>query len=284
MIEKDVSLKNYCSYKTGGKAELFCCPEEIFDLKVALKFASDNSLPLTILGTGYNVLIADKKIKGLVLSTRCLNRFVEIDGLNVYAGAGELLDKVIMTCIKNNLEGIEGMSGIPGSVGGAVCMNAGAFGTEIKDVAEAVGVCGLDGREQIINAEDAGFGYRRAENINGIVTWLKLKLKEGNSEDLLRKRGEILKARTEKQPLESPSCGSVFKRPEGGYAGALIEQCGLKGFKIGQAQVSEKHANFIINTGNAKSADIYKLINYVQETVKKETGVHLEREVRFVGF
>ena len=284
MIDKNVSLKDYCSYKTGGRAELFACPEEIFDLKVALKFASDNSIPLTILGTGYNVLIADKKIKGLVLSTRCLNRFIEFDGEHVYAGAGEIMDNVVTECIGRGLSGLENMSGIPGSVGGAVCMNAGAFGTEIKDTAVEVGLCGLDGRESIVKAEDAGFGYRKAENLNGIVTWVKLKLQEADTAELKAKRAEILAKRKEKQPVEFPSCGSVFKRPEGGYAGALIEQCGLKGFKIGGAQVSEKHANFIINTGKAKSADIYNLINHVQKTVQEETGVELEREVRFVGF
>lgn len=284
MIEHDVSLKNYCSYRTGGKAELFTCPQDIFDLKVALKFASDNSLPLTVLGTGYNVLIADKKIKGLVLSTRCLNRFTEVSGSDVYAGAGEILDRVVMTCIKNGLSGVEALSGIPGSVGGAVRMNAGAFGTEIKDVASAVGICGLDGKEYIINAEDVGFGYRQAANIDGIVTWLRMRLEAGKTEDLLEKRAIILKNRNEKQPLDKPSCGSVFKRPAGGYAGALIEECGLKGFTIGGAQVSEKHANFIVNNGNAKSEHIYNLINHVQKTVEEKTGVKLEREVRFIGF
>ncbi|ADD67276.1 UDP-N-acetylenolpyruvoylglucosamine reductase [Denitrovibrio acetiphilus DSM 12809] len=284
MIEKKVPLKDYCSYKTGGKAEFFTCPTDTFDLKVVLKFASDNSIPVTLIGTGYNILVSDKGVKGLVVSTGCMNNDIQIEGELVFAGAGVSLNDLILKCIDNGLAGLENMSGIPGSVGGAVIMNAGAFGTEIKDVAVQIEMCGFDGVVSSIHAEDAGFGYRKAENLKGIVTGLGLKLEHGNKDELLAKRAEILKKRSEKQPLEFPSCGSVFKRPEGGYAGTLIEQCGLKGYKIGGAQVSEKHANFIVNTGKAKSADIYALINHVQETVFKETGIKLEREVRFVGF
>lgn len=284
MIDKKVSLKEYCSYKTGGKAELFCCPTDTFDLKVALKFASDNQFPITLLGTGYNVLISDKGVKGLVISTRCMNEEVfEIDNDLVLVGAGILLDDLILRCIDAGLGGLENMSGIPGSVGGAVKMNAGAFGAEIKDVAVQVEMCGFDGVSSSVKAEDAGFGYRTS-NLEGIVVGLGLQLYKADKNELMAKRKEILAKREEKQPLEFPSCGSVFKRPEGNYAGALIEQCGLKGYKIGGAQVSEKHANFIINTGKAKSKDIYELINHVTETVEKETGVSLEKEVRLVGF
>jgi UDP-N-acetylmuramate dehydrogenase len=284
MIDKKVSLKEYCSYKTGGKAELFACPTDVFDLKVALKFASDNDIPVTLLGTGNNVLISDKGVKGLVISTRCIAPEVQIENELVYAGCGVVLDELIVQCIEAGLGGLENMSGIPGSLGGAVVMNAGAFGTEIKDVAVQIEMCGYDGTMKSMTGEDAGFGYRRADNIDGIVTGIGLMLKKGDPEELRAKRKEILEKRAEKQPLGYPSCGSVFKRPEGNYAGALIEQCGLKGYKIGGAQISEKHANFIINTGKAKSADIYNLIRHVQETVKRETGVELEREVRLIGF
>jgi len=284
MIDKKVPLKDYCSYKTGGKAELFACPTDTFDLKVALKFASDNDIPVTLIGTGNNVLISDKGVKGLVISTRCMVSDVQIEGELVFASAGVILDDLIVQCIEAGLGGIENMSGIPGSVGGAVMMNAGAFDTEIKDVAVQVEMCGFDGVISVVKGEDAGFGYRKAENLNGIVTGFGMMLKKGDKAELMKKREEILAKRAEKQPLEYPSCGSVFKRPEGNYAGTLIEQCGLKGYKIGGAMVSDKHANFIVNTGKAKSADLYKLINHVQETVQKETGVVLEREVRFVGF
>ncbi|PLX68500.1 MAG: UDP-N-acetylenolpyruvoylglucosamine reductase [Denitrovibrio sp.] len=284
MIKKNISLKNYCSYRTGGKAEYFACPEYNDQLVDVLRYAKENSLPLTILGTGYNVLISDYGVKGLVLSTRCLNRQTDIDGDFVYTGAGEVLDTVIMKCIKAGLGGIENMSGIPGSVGGAVSMNAGAFGTEVKDVAFSIDMCSLDGDLSLIMAEDAGFGYRSADNLEGIVTGLRMRLKPENSDELLASRKEILAKRNEKQPLDFPSCGSVFKRPEGNYAGTLIEKCGLKGYQIGGAQVAEKHANFIINKGGATSSDIYNLIKHVQETVFKETGVQLDKEVRFIGF
>lgn len=263
----------------------FACPEYNDQLVEVLQYVRNHNLPLTILGTGCNVLISDEGVKGMVLSTGCLNRQTDFDGEFVYTGAGEILDSVIMSCIKRGLGGMENMSGIPGSVGGAVSMNAGAFGTEIKDVAVSVDVCSLDGELGLIMAEDAGFGYRRADNLSGIVTGLRLRLKSGNSEELLANRKQILAKRNEKkQPLDYPSCGSVFKRPEGNFAGTLIEGCGLKGYRIGGAQVAEKHANFIINTDNATSSDIHNLINYVQETVLKETGVKLEREVRFIGF
>lgn len=284
MIDKNVSLKKYCSYQTGGKAEFFSCPTDLFDLKVLLKFANDNKIPVTLIGTGNNILISDKGVKGLVISTRCMNDEVQIENDLVYSGAGVKLDYLIKQCIEAGLGGLEAMSGIPGSVGGAVMMNAGAFDTEIKDVAITVEMCGYDGTVSSVPAEEAGFGYRKAENLNGIVTGVGFKLELSDKEELKKKRKEILERRAEKQPLEYPSCGSVFKRPEGNYAGTLIEQCGLKGYKIGGAQISEKHANFIVNTGKAKSKDIYDLINHVQETVLKETGVKLEREVRFIGF
>lgn len=284
MIEKNVKLKDLCSYGTGGTAEYYTCPADIFDLKVALKFASDNRMQVTLLGTGYNVLISDRGVKGLVLSTRCLNDAAEFGEDFVYAGAGAVLDSLILESIKRGFAGLENMSGIPGSVGGAVRMNAGAFGTEIKDAADTIDMCGFDGVLSSVPAADAGFGYRKAENLEGIITGVKLNLEKGDTEELLAKRRDILAKRAEKQPLDCPSCGSVFKRPEGNFAGTLIEKSGLKGFSIGGAQVSEKHANFIINTGKASSKDIYDLINYVQEKVHKETGIMLEREVRFIGF
>lgn len=284
MIEKDVELKDYCSYKTGGRAEFFCCPADIFDLKVALKVADSNKMPLTLIGTGCNVLISDSGVRGMVISTRCFDSSVEFAGELVYASAGAMLDDVVQQCAEKGLAGIENMSGIPGSVGGAVIMNAGAFGTEIKDVAVTIDMVGLDGSLSTVEAADAGFGYRRADNLSGIVTGVGLKLEKGDSADILARRAEVLARRDEKQPLEYPSCGSVFKRPEGNYAGALIEQCGLKGFQMGGAQVSEKHANFILNKGGATSNDIYSLINHVQQTVLEKTGVKLEREVRFIGF
>jgi len=283
-IEKNVSLKKYCSYQTGGEAEYFAAPSSDDELVQVLLFAKDKGLKLTVLGSGCNVLVSDRGVEGLVLNTGKLNQNINIIDENVYAGAGVLLDRLILHTIKNSLGGLENMSGIPGSVGGAVSMNAGAFGTEIKDTAVYIDICSPEGEMSRINGADAGFGYRKAVNLKGIITGIMLKLIKSDTEKLLSVRKDILKKRNEKQPLDRPSCGSVFKRPEGGYAGALIEQCRLKGFSIGGAEVSEKHANFVVNKGGATSEDIYSLINHVQKTVHEKTGVMLEREVRFIGF
>jgi UDP-N-acetylmuramate dehydrogenase len=285
MIQENISLKELCSYKTGGSAEFYAEPANVSELQEALKYGHENDLEITVIGSGYNLLIADEGIKGLVINMSELDKFVAFDGELIYAGAGIELDGLVEYCVLNGYAGIEEMSGIPGTVGGAVRMNAGAFGTEIKDVADKVAVCSFHGELSVVSGKDAGFGYRKADGIKGIVTgvWLALGKVEDNSE-LIEKRVEILERRNEKQPLDYPSCGSVFKRPEGNYAGTLIEKCGLKGFRIGDAMVSEKHANFVLNVGNATSKDIFDVICHVQKTVEEKTGYKLQREVKFFGF
>jgi UDP-N-acetylmuramate dehydrogenase len=284
MIIKNASLKDRCSYHTGGAAEFFAEPEDADQLRQALLFAGENSLEVTVLGSGCNVLVSDEGVRGLVISTGRLAADIRFDDVDVYAGAGVILDELVRQSVINGLDGLVNMSGIPGSVGGAVIMNAGAFGTEIKDTAARIDMCGMDGNIYAVDAADAGFGYRRADNLKGIVTGCLFRLKKDDPEKLMLKRAEILGMREQKQPLDFPSCGSVFKRPEGNFAGTLIEKCGLKGFSIGGAQVSEKHANFIINRSDASSKDIYDLINHVQRTVYEKTGVMLEKEVKFIGF
>jgi UDP-N-acetylmuramate dehydrogenase len=283
-IETGIELRDHCSYRTGGKAEFYAAVQTDEDLADALKFAADRKLEITVLGGGYNVLISDRGVKGLVINTAGLNCHTAVNGTKVYAGAGVIIDELAGETAEIGLCGMEEMSGIPGCVGGAVKMNAGAFGTEIKDIAVYVDMMDFDGRRYRVENADAGFGYRRAEGLKGIVLGALFGLKRADTEEIKRKRAEILAKRAEKQPLHLPSCGSVFKRPEGNYAGTLIEKCGLKGFSIGGAQVAEKHANFILNTGNATADDIYRLIKHVQDTVERETGVRLEREVRFIGF
>lgn len=284
MIIKNASLKDRCSYHTGGAAEFFAEPADTDQLRQALLFAGENSLEVTVLGSGCNVLVSDEGVRGLVISTGRLAADIRFDDVDVYAGAGVILDELVRQSVINGLDGLVNMSGIPGSVGGAVIMNAGAFGTEIKDTAARIDMCGMDGNIYAVDAADAGFGYRRADNLKGIVTGCLFRLKKDDPEKLMLKRAEILGMREQKQPLDFPSCGSVFKRPEGNFAGTLIEKCGLKGFSIGGAQVSEKHANFIINRSDASSKDIYDLINHVQRTVYEKTGVMLEKEVKFIGF
>lgn len=283
-IESQVVLKDFCSYRTGGAAEYYAAVKTNDELAQALRFASKKKLELTILGGGYNVLISDRGVRGLVVNTSGLNCHTAVNGTKVYAGAGVVIDTLIRETVAAGLGGLEEMSGIPGCVGGAVKMNAGAFGTEIKDVAVYVDMMDFDGRTYRVENADAQFGYRRAEGLKGVVLGALFALKQADAESIKAKRSEILAKRVEKQPLHLPSCGSVFKRPEGNFAGTLIEKCGLKGYTIGGAQVAEKHANFILNTGSATADDIYRLIKHVQDTVEKETGVRLEREVRFIGF
>jgi len=284
MIKSNVSLKELCSYNTGGLAEFYAEPKSVIELQAALEYARDEDLEITIIGSGYNILIADEGITGLVINMSSLDKFVAFEDDLIYAGAGVELDGLVEYLALRGVAGLEDMSGIPGTIGGAVRMNAGAFGTEIKDVAHSVAICGFDGELSVVMAEDAGFGYRRADGLKGIITGAWFKLGEDSVETLIAKRITILEKRVEKQPLDYPSCGSVFKRPEGNYAGALIEKCGLKGHRIGGAMVSDKHANFVLNVGDASGKDIHDLICYVQKVVHEQTGVMLEREVRFLGF
>lgn len=284
MIEQNRILKDLCSYRTGGAAEFYAAVQTDDELAEALAFAAEKGLEITILGGGYNVLISDKGVSGIVINTAGLNCHTTVNGTEVYAGAGIMIDDLAEMTAQAGLCGMEDMSGIPGTVGGAVRMNAGAFATEIKDIAVCVDMMDWDGRRYRVQNADAGFGYRRADGLKGVVTGAMFRLKQGEPEAIKARRAEIMAKRDEKQPLDFPSCGSVFKRPEGNYAGTLIEKCGLKGFRIGGAVVSEKHANFILNVDNATSDDIYSLILHVQDTVEKETGIRLEREVRFIGF
>lgn len=283
-IQTGIELRDHCSYRTGGQAEFYAAVQTNEDLADALKFAEQKKLEITVLGGGYNVLISDSGVKGLVINTTGLNCHTTVNGTEVYAGAGVVIDRLADETAAMGLGGMEEMSGIPGCVGGAVKMNAGAFTTEIKDIAVYVDMMDFDGRIYRVENADAGFGYRRAEGLKGIVLGAMFGLKTADAEETKKRRAEILAKRADKQPLHLPSCGSVFKRPEGNYAGTLIEKCGLKGYSIGGAQVAEKHANFVLNTGNATADDIYRLIKHVQDTVEKETGVRLEREVRFIGF
>lgn len=285
-IEKNVSLKEYTSYKTGGSAKYFAMCYNNDDLKQALDFAHSSDLDYEIIGGGSNLLVNDNGYNGLIICTAKLNRYIINYGNNILkCGAGiNLADLVYYSC-SQGLAGMESMAGIPGSVGGAVKMNAGAYNQEIKDTNIKAALMDKYGNIIIKSSEEIGYGYRLSPGTTGyIVLWAEFLYSRKNSEELLNIRKEILEKRKEKQPLHKPSCGSVFKRPEGNYAGTLIEQCGLKGYRTGGAAVSIKHANFILNEDNASSADIYNTILHIQKTVYEKTGIKLEPEVRMIGF
>lgn len=280
----NVPLKDCCTYKTGGAAKYFFEPRTIDDLRQAVLWASESHTPFFLLGNGSNVLISDKGYDGLVIRTVFLNK-VSFQDTIVTAGCGAVLTDLVTACCKKGLQGIENLYLIPGSVGGAVAMNAGAFEQEIGDSVESVTSMDREGVLHTRKKEALDFSYRASafRTNNEIILSVNLHLSKGDPDELMRRAGEIEAKRKEKQPWDAACCGSVFKRPPGGYAGPLIEKCGLKGHRMGGARVSEKHANFIINEGGATSTDIKKLIQFVQKEVLEKTGVNLETEVLFIG-
>ncbi len=285
IIQLEVPLAPLVGYRVGGPADALAKPRTREQLQEILRFCSRYQVPFFILGQGANVLIADEGVPGVVIQLhRCCHELVS-ERTRVYAGTGRLLSDLVFFCETHGLAGLELLSGIPGTVGGALRMNAGAFGREIGDKVETIEAFDKTGRLMTISKKEAGFGYRRADGIQDkILLGAWLQLESGDPETLRQTRETILQRRAEKQPLEYPSCGSVFKRPPGDYAGRLIEAAGLKGFRIGNAQVSEKHANFIVNLGNATARDIFNTIQAVQEKVYQQFGVWLELEVKLVGF
>lgn len=285
-IEENILLNNYTSYKTGGAARYFAMCHNSEDITEALRYANGNNLEYEVIGGGSNLLISDDGYNGLIICTAGLNRYIINYGNNILkCGAGIALADLVYYACNNGLSGMEAMAGIPGSIGGAVKMNAGAYNQEIKDTNIRTALMDKYGNIVIKTNEEIGYGYRLSPGTEGhIVLWAEFLYGKNESENLLKIRKEILEKRKEKQPLHKPSCGSVFKRPGGNYAGTLIEKCGLKGCRMGGAEVSTKHANFILNTDNAKSDDIYNLIKHIQKTVYDKTGVYLEPEVKLIGF
>ncbi len=287
--EKNVLLnepmKNHTSFRTGGAADIFVSPDGKDSLKEIIKLFSENNIPFYIFGNGSNMLVSDRGIEGAVIHMGSGFSSTEVNGNEITAGAGVLLSSVAGTALENSLTGFEFASGIPGSFGGAVFMNAGAYGSEIKNVIKSVIV--LDESLQIkeLSKDEAELGYRSSifQKKNYIILGGTIVLEKGNKDEILSEMTELNAKRREKQPLNFASAGSTFKRPEGYFAGKLIEDSGLKGKTIGGAQVSEKHAGFIVNTGNATTDDIINLIDFCQKTVYEKFGVMIEPEVRITG-
>ncbi len=277
-------MSNRTSFKTGGPAELLVCPGNIDALIAVLKVCKENKIRTFIIGNGSNILVSDNGLSGVVVMLS--SNFSEIkllDEETVYCQSGASMTKLCRFALEHSLSGLEFAFGIPGTAGGAAYMNAGAYGGEMKDVLVKCEHIDEDLNVSSFSGDDLKLGYRKSvySDLNFVITSLTLKLKKGDYAEIKKKMDENLSKRREKQPLEYPSAGSTFKRPEGYFAGALIQECGLKGACVGGAQVSEKHAGFIINKNNASTSDILKLIELVRDAVYKNTGVLLETEVKY---
>ena len=283
-FKENLPLSHKTSFKIGGPAELAILPSTIEQLQQCAKLCAEQNIKPFTLGNGSNLLVKDSGLDGVVILTEKLQT-LELTGENMIScEAGVSLSVLCNFAQQQGLAGLEFAYGIPGSLGGAVVMNAGAYGGELADVLHSVQFIDPAGELRELPAEQLALGYRSSVFMQngGIVCAATIKLQPGDPAQIKSQMDEVMRRRREKQPLDFPSAGSVFKRPPGHYAGALIEQCGLKGRSVGGAQVSEKHAGFIINTGGAKAADVRALIAIVQAVVEQETGVLLEPEIKFV--
>ena len=274
-------MSKHTSFKTGGKVDCFVKAYSVEEIKTILRISKENNISLFVLGNGTNLLVRDEGFKGIILQVKLED--IKIDGTQVIVQSGVKNAVLSKKLTDNSLTGFEFASGIPGTIGGAIKMNAGAYGSEIKDIVTEVTYLAYDGNIHSINNLECEFEYRHSRFFNekAIIIETKLNLQYGNKEAIENKVKELLKQRKEKQPLEYPNAGSTFKRGENYITAKLIDECGLKGYSIGGAQVSEKHAGFIVNKTNATSTDILNLIEYVQKVVKEKTGedIKLELEV-----
>ncbi len=275
----------HTSFKIGGPADLFFKPQSIEDLTAMIDLCQKSSIPFYIMGNGSNLLVGDQGYRGVIIQVyRNLSSF-SIEGNTVEAEAGILLSKLANRVYDAGLEGFEFASGIPGTLGGAVYMNAGAYGGEMKDIIVSAKVLTQGGDVKTLSNEALELGYRHSALMNegDIVLSTKMVLVPGEQKVIRAKMDELNFRRKDKQPVEKPSAGSTFKRPVGYYAGKLIMDAGLRGYQLGGARVSDKHCGFVINTGNATSKDVMALIQHIQREVKNQFGVDLEPEVRMIG-
>lgn len=280
----DEPLMNYTFTKTGGPADVLVFPKTKNEVKEVVDYCRIHGLPWLVLGNASNLIVQDGGIRGVVLIMTEM-KAIQVEGSMVVAEAGAKLIDTTYAALDASLTGFEFACGIPGSIGGAVYMNAGAYGGEIKDVFAEVDVLLADGSMKTLSNEEMDFSYRHSiiQELNGVVLEARFQLTAGNFEMIKDRMTELTELRQSKQPLEYPSCGSVFKRPVGHYTGQLIQQAGLQGLKWGGAQISEKHAGFIVNIDHATATDYTELIAHIQEVIKEKFDVTLETEVRIIG-
>ena len=281
----DEPMSRHTTFRTGGPADIYIEPSGVEELKQVLDICREENVAYTIIGNGSNLLVGDGGYRGVLISFGKPFAQVTIEGAQVRTGAGALLSAVAKQVLNASLTGFEFAAGIPGTIGGAVVMNAGAYGGELCQVLREAKVLTPEGEVKTLPAEELELGYRTScVQKNGyIVLEAVLQLQPGNADDIRAVMDALASKRREKQPLEYPSAGSTFKRPEGHFAGRLIQDAGLRGFRVGGAQVSEKHCGFVINRDHATSADILSLCRQVQEKVKAQSGVELELEVKLLG-
>lgn len=278
-------MKNHTTFRIGGPADALALPKTPEEVAEVVRFCHEHAQSYYVLGNGSNLLVSDEGYRGLVLQLYRNFNDIQVNGETITVQSGAMLAAVARTAYQTGLTGLEFASGIPGTIGGAVVMNAGAYGGEMKNVLKEVTVLTKEGEVLVIPAKALELGYRTSViPKNGwIVLGAVLRLKKGDQEQILARMEELKEQRITKQPLDLPSAGSTFKRPEGYFAGKLIMDAGLRGFTVGGAQVSEKHCGFVVNRGNATAADVWELICEVKRRVKEMTGVELEPEVKLLG-
>jgi UDP-N-acetylmuramate dehydrogenase len=277
-------MSKHTTFRIGGVADVFVMPDSIEKIKSCIDIAKENNVPYYVVGNGSNLLVKDKGFRGVIIQLFTSFNAVEVNGNVIRSQCGAMLSGISRTALNNSLTGLEFASGIPGTLGGAVCMNAGAYGGEMKQIIKSVTVL-KDGEVLTLSNEECDFSYRNSRIMREgmLVLEAEIELEKGNFDDIKAKMDELSQQRISKQPLEYPSAGSTFKRPEGYFAGKLIDDSGLRGYRVGGAQVSEKHCGFVVNRGGATAEDVLTLMEDVNRIVKEKFGVGLEPEVRIIG-
>jgi UDP-N-acetylmuramate dehydrogenase len=278
----DEPLSSHTWLKIGGPADLFLIPASKDDVSQAVAFCREEGLPYTILGSGSNVLVGDNGIRGAVIAIHKTLDYMIVYSDTVRAGAGVNVPKFVLDLLKEGFTGMEGLGGIPGSLGGAIIMNAGAYGSEIFEFVTDVEVI-RDGKAVTLQRDQIFYTYRGTDLTKDIILEVGFRFERGDVVAAKERRKELLAKRKDSQPLDRPNAGSIFKNPAGDYAGRLIEACALKGTRVGDAVVSEKHANFLVNDGQATASDMMRLIALVRNRVRSDHGVELELEIKLLG-
>ncbi len=281
----DEKMSKHTTFRIGGNADAFVNVRNALEIEKIIDYCAETDTPYMIMGNGSNMLVSDKGIRGVVIHIGSNMSECGIDGDEVYAEAGILTSALAKKILEAELTGFEFAAGIPGTLGGGIYMNAGAYGGEMKNILESVTFIRPDGTIKTETPDNLDFGYRRSIFMSGkyIILSCKMKLEKGNYDEIKERMAELNARRADKQPLSTPSAGSAFKRPEGYFAGKLIQDAGLMGYSIGGAMVSDKHAGFVVNKGGASAKDVLDLIKHIQKTVKDKFGVELEPEVRLIG-